>query len=108
MNLYFLLEDSGHRRVITIDVASIDEHNVHLVQAELLPLLDDFSEVVLDLHAIGFMSSSGIGLLLRCLQTMKAKGGELSLRRPSPKVRVLFDIIGLERVLPIEDQPEAE
>ena len=55
--------------------------------------------LVFDLSELQFMDSSGLGLLIDL-----AQGSEkIEVRRPSPAVRRLIEISGLETILPMRD-----
>ncbi|HUR17770.1 MAG TPA: STAS domain-containing protein [Acidimicrobiales bacterium] len=59
--------------------------------------------VVLDLADMTFIDSSGLSVLMTAYRHLRKRGGVLSLRRPSPSTRKVFEITGLDRVLPIDD-----
>jgi len=58
-------------------------------------------QVMLDLSAVTFMDSSGLGVLVNQLKEFRALGGDLTLRAPSPQTRKVLEITGLDRTIPI-------
>lgn len=60
--------------------------------------------VVIDLTNMTFVDSSGLSVLVGAYRRLRERGGDLSLRRPSRSTRKVFEITGLDRVLPIEDR----
>jgi anti-sigma B factor antagonist len=54
--------------------------------------------LVFDLGGLRFMDSSGIALLLR----VAGRVGEVRVRRPSPLIRQVIELMGLSDVLTIE------
>ena len=49
--------------------------------------------------AVTFMDASGIGVLLAARQRAVDSGGSLTLRAPSPAVRRLTGVLGLDEIL---------
>ena len=54
--------------------------------------------VMFELSGLEFMDSAGISVLVRA----RSEAGEVRLRSPTPIVRRLIEITGLEEILPIE------
>lgn len=48
--------------------------------------------VVVDLHRVSFMDSSGIGALLAAHRLARSTGATLRVRDPAPQVRMVLDI----------------
>jgi N-acetylglucosaminyldiphosphoundecaprenol N-acetyl-beta-D-mannosaminyltransferase len=68
----------------------------------------DATRLVLDLSAVRFMDSSGLGLLLRCHRLAAARpGGGLVLRAPSDNVRNVLRLAKVDGLLKIENTPAA-
>jgi anti-sigma B factor antagonist len=59
--------------------------------------------VVVDLSAVGFLDSSGVGALVGAADAMRADGGSLRLACPPPRVQKVFRISRLAEVIPIYD-----
>lgn len=66
------------------------------------PVLKD-SRVLLDLSAVTFMDSTGLGLILKAYKKCKQSGGSLILLRPSAPVRSLITTLKLDRLLPVAE-----
>ncbi|MBS0656927.1 MAG: STAS domain-containing protein [Verrucomicrobia bacterium] len=64
-------------------------------------LLESQLELNLDLSATRFIDSSGLGALIALQKTMRARGGQLRLLRPSPVVLQILELTRLHRVLEI-------
>ncbi len=61
------------------------------------------ADAVVDLSAVEFVDASGIGVLIGSSENLaKAMNGRLILRRPSPAVRLLLDLLELDGVLLVE------
>ena len=64
------------------------------------------SLLVLDFTRVSFMDSSGIGLIMGRYARMKAVGGELVVQRPNERIRRIFEMAGIERIVRIEEKGE--
>ena len=59
----------------------------------------------LDLSAVSFMDSSGLGLIMGRLSVMRELGGELIVWNPSRETRSILTLAGMERLVRIEYPP---
>ncbi len=62
-------------------------------------LEDDIDNIVLDLKHVHWLSSMGIGALMRCMMTVRTKGGDLRLTGLSDKVKNVMSITHLVGVI---------
>jgi len=63
---------------------------------------NDAFVITLDMSGIDFVDSSGLGVLIAVLKRMRFVGGDLVIRDPSPSVRKLFGLTGLDHVFTLE------
>ena len=63
--------------------------------------------IVVDLSAIEFMDSSGLGALVGCLKTARQAGGDLRISAPSEQVVMVLQLSNLDRILTSYPTPEA-
>ncbi len=56
------------------------------------------NQVVVDLKAVSFINSSGLGMLIGGLTTLRHSGGDLKLARASKKVEHLLEVTKLLKV----------
>jgi anti-sigma B factor antagonist len=61
-------------------------------------ITEDKKQVVIDLKAVSFINSSGLGMLIGGLTTMRHSGGDLKLARASKKVESLLAMTKLLKV----------
>ena len=61
-----------------------------------------FKKILLNLHNVGYIDSSGLGELVKAYTTVRGHGGHLKLVQVSPRVHDLLEITKLHRVLEIE------
>ncbi len=55
--------------------------------------------LVVDLAAVPFIDSSGLGALIGGLKTARLAGGDLRIASPAPQARVILELTTLHRVL---------
>src|SRR5438270_11775953 len=58
--------------------------------------------VVVDMTHVTFMDSTGLSALVGSVKRFRSVGGEVVLRSPTPGVRKVIEITGLNRVFTIE------
>lgn len=64
--------------------------------------------VLLDLRRLTFLDSTGVHILLRAQERALTGGSELTIVRGSCQVQRALEVAGLERHLPLVDEPPAE
>jgi len=63
--------------------------------------------VVVDLKAVPFIDSSGLGALIGGLRAARTAGGDLRIANPGPQARMILELTTLDRVLTTHDTIEA-
>lgn len=58
--------------------------------------------LILDMSSVGFMDSSGLGLIMGRYAVIKELGGEVIVQNPSPAIEKIMLLAGMERVIKIE------
>lgn len=79
-----------------LDIATAPELRECLVK-----VIDEGARVVIDLEAVGFLDSAGLGILVGGLKRARTRGGELELVSTSHDVLKPLEITGLDRVFTI-------
>lgn len=77
-----------------VDVATAPR----LRKETLAVLSEGHDRVVLDLEAVDFLDSTGLGVLIGVLRRINAVGGQLRLVCSTPRILDLFTLTGLDRV----------
>ncbi|MBQ8195131.1 MAG: anti-sigma factor antagonist [Oscillospiraceae bacterium] len=89
------------RRITAALCGDIDHHTARSMRAE----LDDViarsrpEMLILDLEQVGFMDSSGIGLILGRLKSVQAVGGDMIIKNVRPNIAAVIRLSGLARLL---------
>jgi anti-sigma B factor antagonist len=69
------------------------------LQSEIKAMIGQkIKKVVLDLHHVKWMNSSGLGAVMSCHTTMKSNDGELCLSRISDKVNSILILTQLTKI----------
>ncbi len=82
----------------------IDHHNAVFLRTGIDQLIREKrpKKLVLDMSAIRFMDSSGLGLIMGRLSLVRNLGGEMIVRNPSEGIMRICRLAGMERILKIE------
>lgn len=86
---------------IVIENENLDAGNAKAFKDQMQPFLEKNNLVVLDMSALKFVDSSGLGALLACLRAMNNKGGQFKLIGLTKPVRALFELVRMHRIFPI-------
>ena len=70
-------------------------------------VMSQHSNVILDMAEIDYFCSSAYGVMLSCLEKVRAKGGDLVLANVSESVQRLFEVTRLTSVVRLEKDMEA-
>ncbi|AFY68925.1 anti-sigma-factor antagonist [Thalassoporum mexicanum PCC 7367] len=80
----------------------IDTSNSKQLRQEVIDCVEaDTTTLVLDLHEVTFIDSSGLGSLVFLLKWMRSRGGRVVIYRPNSQVRMLLDIANMTQILPV-------
>lgn len=86
----------------------LDLHTSPRLRDHVLSLVTDAgSRLALDLSAVGFLDSSGLGALVTCLKRVREAGGTLVLIGVAGSPMKVFSLTGLDRVFEIVDTRDA-
>lgn len=64
------------------------------------------TRVVVDLTAVDFMDSSGLGALINGLKSARQAGGDLRITNPCEQVQLVLELTNINRVLKAYDNAE--
>jgi len=82
----------------------LDHHAAEKLRDEWKRMIYEYgvSHVVLNLEAVTFMDSSGLGVILGRYKEVMQLGGEMVVCSISPQIKRLFDISGLFKIIRLE------
>lgn len=86
----------------------LDHHSVRSIREEIDTAISEQqpSKLALDFGGVTFMDSSGIGLILGRCRIMGGMGGTAAVWNPTPHIRRIMKLSGVERLARIERSPE--
>ncbi len=87
--------------IVAFTQDSLDASNTKVFREAIQPVLENNKSVLLDLYALQFVDSSGLGALLSCLRAVNDGGGTLALCNMSKPVRTLFELVRMFRIFDI-------
>jgi anti-sigma B factor antagonist len=70
-------------------------------------LAGDRPKIVIDLSAVTFMDSAGLGVLIACLKTARQAGGDVRISAPSEQVAMVLSLSNVDRILTPFESAEA-
>ena len=102
MDLKSSVEDNN-TLVIELRTDNLDASNVREFKDAVQALIHEQNRVVLDMSAVKFVDSSGLGALISCLRLLNTRRGDFKLCAMSKPVRALFELMRMHRVFNIYD-----
>jgi anti-sigma B factor antagonist len=99
-------EPGGSATIVMIHGDSLDAGNVADFKREMTPLIGDSAKLVMDLSALQFVDSSGLGGILSCLRQISSQGRALVLCSMTKPVRTLFELVRMHRIFDIVNTRE--
>ena len=108
MSLGFSVDDSHDKHTVLSVAGEIDIATAPSLRMHLLDLIEQAKlSLIVDLEAVDFLDSTGLGVLVSALKRVRGYEGDLALVCTRPQVLKVFDITGLSRVFAIHDTVEA-
>ncbi|MBE5782685.1 MAG: STAS domain-containing protein [Clostridiales bacterium] len=98
------MEHERRRDTLTVYLSGeLDHCCAQSIRRELDHLISDSSvrHLVLDMKQMGFMDSSGIGVILGRYRAMHQRGGTVSVKNMNPQVHRIFILSGMQQVIRI-------
>ena len=92
---------SGDQTVVDV-TGEIDVYTAPVLREELASLIDsERTDLIVDLSQVGFMDSTGLGVLVGALKKVRTLGGDLRLVINQEKILKVFRITALTQVFTI-------
>jgi anti-sigma B factor antagonist len=89
--------------VVVAVVGELDVSGAPRVREALLAALTEGAHrVTIDLSALSFIDSTGLGVLVGAYKRARSQSVDLVLTNPTRSVARVFEIAGLDKVLPVE------
>lgn len=90
----------------------VDVYTAPQLKQQMINLLESGAkEMIVDLSKVDYLDSTALGVLIGGLKRMREMDGNMVLVCPSPRIRRMFEITGLDKIFDIynsvEDAQEA-
>ena len=95
------IEKIGDVTIVAVNVDELDAGNADDFRRAMAPVLKGCRKLVLDLNRVQFMDSRGCGVILSCLKQLSPAGGDVKLCGVTPPVRMVFELIRMDRICEI-------
>ncbi len=106
MSLNARQEKMGDVLIVSPALEKLDMSTAGEFKKLMAPVMEENKRVVLDMEAITFVDSSGLGAILSCLRELSSAGGDLKLCHVQKRVRIMFELVRMHRILAIWNTPE--
>ena len=107
MDLNFEMSDREGTAVVALE-GEVDLYTSPQLREKVIELVDaGCRHVIVDLEKVEFIDSTGLGVLVACLNRLRGNGGDLSLVCTVPRILKVFEITGLLKVFAISDSQAA-
>ena len=102
------IKTSEENGILTVElIGNLDTASAGPVEAELMKLIEGkANQLLLDFTDVPFIASSGLRVLLKTGQTLKANGGKLHICSINDTVREVFEISGFDRIFSVFDSKQ--
>lgn len=96
-------------KVLMIELTEeIDHHTSEKIRNRVDYEIQRFmpKKVIIDLKEVRFMDSAAIGLIIGRYKVTKAYGGELEIQNVNAKLKRIFDMSGIEKIISVKELSE--
>ncbi len=96
------IEEKGAVVLIEVKEERLDAHNSGELKTQMLTLFEEGkNNIIVDLHDVRFVDSSGLGALVSGFKNASARNGNLKLCALQLQVKSMFELTRLHRVFEI-------
>lgn len=101
-----VLGDPANVVVITV-AGEVDAHTADRLRSSIDAVISSETQLVVDLTDVTFLDSTGLGVFVTALKHLRELDGSLDLVITSPRVMKVFELTGLDVVIPIHEDVAA-
>lgn len=102
MELGLEVDESRRPHTVLRVSGEIDVYTAPQLRERLVTLImEGDHRVIIDLENVGFMDSTGLGVLVGALKRARSNDGEISIVCTQRRLRKVFEITGLDTVFPM-------
>lgn len=96
---FFDIESVGGVVVAAPKPQMLDASNKDRFKLALEEIASGTARIAIDLSRVRFVDSSGLGVIMTSLKKLRASGGEMVVCSIAKPVKLLFDIVRLDRIM---------
>lgn len=91
----------NHNLMIHIE-GDIDHHTCESIRTKIDNeiMIKNPRSIVFDMSKVGFMDSSGVGVIIGRFKQITSKGGVTAMSNLSPQIKRIYEICGLKKIIP--------
>ncbi|PMC34006.1 anti-anti sigma factor [Bacillus sp. UMB0899] len=106
MNLKVEINKFGDQTVVSV-AGEIDAYTAPKLREAILPLAEEPNpNITINLKNVSYMDSTGLGVFVGLLKTVRKNNGQLNLVELSDRLERLFTITGLSDIIDISSKSE--
>jgi len=100
----FEIKEKGDIVIIVLDGEMVGGPDATMLSEKLHGLIEEGrNRIIIDMAKVNYMNSSGLGILIGGLTTVRNNGGKLRLLNLAPKLQELLRITKLDQVFTLYD-----
>ena len=105
--VHLTFKKTGQTLVVSLN-GELDHHNAVNIREEIDRRFQSSNSknLVFNLNKLGFMDSSGLGILIGRYKTVSAIGGKTAIAAPSVLTRRLIALAGVHKIIPVYQTTE--
>ena len=92
------IDKLGEIVIAEIPAEHLDASNCEELEQALTELIGKEDQIILDMRNVGFIDSSGVGVLLFCIRTVDEKEGKICICNPTETVSMAFELVRIHRL----------
>ena len=96
-------EDQDRALIVRLG-GSLTSDSSEELEGKLLARLGDGGAVVMNLGGVDYISSAGIGSMVKLYKELQDRGYTLTIVSAAPRVRMLFELAGLTELVPFMER----
>ncbi|MEW6724346.1 MAG: anti-sigma F factor antagonist [Bacillota bacterium] len=94
-------QTNGETLIVRLD-GELDEHTAQKMREAVQESLgDEITRLVLNLHGVTFIDSSGLGAILGRFREISQRNGRMCLVSVNPQVRHILELAGVLKIMPL-------
>ncbi|MEH7011258.1 anti-sigma factor antagonist [Neobacillus niacini] len=99
-----IAKHQNDKEVFVTVAGEIDAYTAPKLREELLPLTEGKNKVItVDLKGVSYMDSTGLGVFVGLFKQLNKNEGELKLVELSDRLKRLFELTGLSKIMNISE-----